>query len=499
MVNNPPLLSALLLIPPLGALLIWLVRDPAKARMVALFTGILNLAIALRVLVLFDGSISGFQFVERTSWIPTLHVDYHLGVDGISILFLPLAALLFVGVILASWTRVRNMPRLFFTLLLFLESLTLGVFCAIDVILFYLFWELTLIPIYFLISLWGIGPYRRHAATKYILFMLVGGVPLLVAFVYLAIHQAEAASGVAQGLTFSYPALFANPIASELQTALFFLLLLGFAAKTPLFPLHTWLPTLTMEGHTSLATLMVGLKIGAYGLMRYLLPLAPDAAREYHWLLAGLGIIGLLYGALAALAQTNIRRMLAYGSMSHVGLVVLGLASLDQAGVQGALFQLLNFTVVAGGLFLLTGFLRHRTGSTDLLSLGGGVKTMPLLVAFFFWMGIASLGVPGTSGFPAEFLILVSALGSHTGAGLAALAAMVLGAAYFLSFFQKSFLGPVKSSLVAQAVDLRPRELVVAVTLGGVILLFGLFPSLVLDLTRESTALWVSHIGAVTP
>lgn len=218
----------------------------------------------------------------------------------------------------------------------------------------------------------------------------------------------------------------------------FLLLLAGFAVKTPVFPLHTWLPVVAMEGPVAVAALMTGLKLGAYGLIRFAVPLAPGAAQELHWLLAGLGVVGILYGALAAIAQTNLRRMLAYASISHVGLVLLGIASFSLQGVQGALFQLLNFTVVAGGLSLLTSFLHQRMGSTDLINLGGAGRSMPLLAAFFFVFALASLGVPGTTGFPAEFLILVSTLQSHTGAGLAALFGMVLGAAYVLDGYWAS-------------------------------------------------------------
>lgn len=495
-----PLLSMLLFTLPAGALLIWLVRDPAKARRIALGTALLDLLLALAVVVHFDTGDGGFQLVERHEWIPTLNVHYLIGVDGISVLFLPLTVLLFVGVILASWTSVGNMPRLYYSLLLLLESATLGIFCALDTVLFFLFWELTLIPIYFLVSLWGIGPHRRFAAVKYTLFMLVGGVPLLFGFMVLAFnHAALAGTGIPTGLSFDYPALLQTPLPHELEMTVFFLLLLGFAVKTPLFPLHTWLPVLTADGPIAIAALMTGLKLGAYGLIRFVVPLAPDAAQELHWLLAGLGVIGILYGALAAMAQTNLRRMLAFSSVSHVGLVVLGIASLNQQGLQGALFQLLNFTLVAGGLFLLTGFLHHRTGTTELIGLGGAARTMPLLASFFLLLGLASMGLPGTSGFPAELLLILSALDTHTGAGLAALFSVVVGAGYFLSIYRRAFLGPVRTIYVEHALDLRKRELLVAVLLTLMVLAMGLYPQGVLDFTRSASEEWVSRLVAATP
>lgn len=363
--------------------------------------------------------------------------------------------------------------------------------------LFFLFWELTLIPLYFLISLWGIGPDRRYAAVKYTLFMLVGGVPLLFAFLLLAFNHVEFSSGTLPGaLMFDYTELLATPLPHSLETVVFLLPLAGFAVKTPVFPLHTWLPVVAMEGPVAVAALMTGLKLGAYGLIRFAVPLAPGAAQELHWLLAGLGVVGILYGALAAIAQTNLRRMLAYASISHVGLVLLGIASFSLQGAQGAVFQLLNFTVVAGGLFLLTSFLHQRMGSTDLINLGGAGRSMPLLAAFFFVFALASLGVPGTTGFPAEFLILVSTLQSHTGAGLAALFGMVLGAAYVLDGYRRTFYGPVGNNVVAEALDLRRRELLVAAVFTALILLAGFYPAVVLDTTQEASTLWVDQLGA---
>jgi NADH-quinone oxidoreductase subunit M len=241
--------------------------------------------------------------------------------------------------------------------------------------------------------------------------------------------------------------------------------------------------------------LLTSLKLGAYGLIRFTVPLAPDAAQELHWLLAGLGVFGLLFGAVAALAQTNLRSMLAYASLSHVGLVLLGIASFNLQGVQGAVLQLVNFTLVAGGLFLLTAFLQQRLGSTDLLSLGGAARSMPLLASFFLFFGLASIGMPGTSGFPAELLILVSAIQTHTGAGLAALFAMVIGAAYFLNIYRRAFLGPVLNQVVAAAADLRPRELALLLVFAALILGFGLFPAPLLEIIRPAAAAWVARLG----
>jgi NADH-quinone oxidoreductase subunit M len=491
-----PLLTLLLLLPLVGAMALWLVPNPQHSRWAALVTAAVELGLGVAVLLRFDASDPGFQLVERAHWIPTLNVHYLVGVDGISVLFLPLAALIFAAAIVASWTSVRTLPRLYYALLLLLEGSTLGIFMALDTMLFFLFWELTLIPLYFLISLWGIGPNRRYAAASYTLFMLAGGVPLLFGFIVLAYHQGEASGiGIPAGLVFDYVELLRTPLAPAWQEVVFFLLLLGFAVKVPLFPFHTWLPVVAKEGPAAVAALLTGLKLGAYGIIRFLVPLTPLAVQRYHWLLAGLGVVGVLYGALGALGQTNLRRMLAFSSMSHVGLVILGVAAFNIQGIQGAVFQLLNFTVVAGGLFLLAGSLHHRIGSTDVISLGGVARTMPMLAAFFLLFGFASMGVPGTNGFPAEHLILIGTLQRHLGAGMAALFGVVLTAGYFLSSYRRSFLGPVRSTAVADAVDLRPRELALAVLLALVLLAAGFWPQGVLDVTQAASGAWVERLG----
>ncbi len=493
--HDLPLLSLILGVPLLGALLVWLARSQAQARTVALGVMVVDLVLTLLAVVTFDAGSAQFQLLERAAWIPTLNVHYLVGVDGISILFLPLTALLFLGVIGASWTSVRTMPRLYYALVLLLAGATLGIFIALDTILFFLFWELTLIPLYFLISLWGVGPNRRFAATKYTLIALVAGVPLLFGFLLLAFrHAAVSGAGVPDGLVFDYLVLAQTPLPAELQTAVFLLLLIGFGVKAAMFPLHTWLPVVAMEGPVAITATLAGLKVGVYGIIRFVVPLAPAAAQELHWLLAGLGVVGILYGALAALAQSNLRRMLAYASVSHVGLVILGIAAFNVQGIQGALFQLANFTIVAGGTFLLTGFLHHRIGSTDFISLGGAARTMPLLAAFYLLLGFAGIGLPGTTGFPAEHLILIGSLQSHLGAGMAALFGVILSATYLLGSYRRAFLGPMRSTVVGEAVDLQPRELAIAGLFALLVLLAGLYPAGVLDLTRTATEGWIAQL-----
>lgn len=482
--SDLPLLPLLIALPVAAAILL-----PAGrwARVGALAAALAELVLALAVAMTVDPAAGGFQLVREVSWIPSLNVHFRVGADGLSALFLPLSAVLFAGVILGSWTSAKTMPRLYFALLLLLEGVTMGIFTALDTMMFFLFWELTLVPIYFLITLWGIGPRRRYAAAKYTLLMLGGGVPLLFGFLLAAFgHETP---------IFDLRALLADPLPPAAQLPVFLLLLLGFAVKTPAVPLHSWLPTVAMEGPAGVAAAMAGLKLGAFGILRFAIPLAPQAAQELHWLLAGMGVLGIVYGALAALAQTNLRRMLAFASVSHVGMVLLGLSSFTIQGLQGAVFLLLNFTLAGGGAFLIVGMLHHRLGSSDLIHLGGIAKAMPMAASLFLLLGLAGLGMPLTSGFPPELLILISALQTHRGAGLAALGGAILGAAYFLGYFRRAFLGPVRSPVVAGSFDLNARELLVAGVLGLLVLVGGLYPAAVLDFTRAAAEAWMAGLG----
>jgi NADH-quinone oxidoreductase subunit M len=305
--------------------------------------------------------------------------------------------------------------------------------------------------------------------------------------------------GQAKGgaLAFDLPTLLATPLPEGVQFVVFLLLLVGFAVKVPLVPVHTWLPSIAMGAPAAVTALLVGLKLGAYGLIRLAIPLAPLAARDLHWLLAGFGTLAILYGGVAALAQSNLRGVLAYASLSHVGLVVLALASFSVSALQGALLLMLNFSVSTGGGFLILSFLQRRTGSTDIAHLGGAMRSMPLLSGFFLLFGLAGIGLPGTSGFPAELLIIVAALHSHTGAGLAALFGTVLAAAAFLAPFRQAFFGPVRNPDVAEAADLLPRETALLLLPALLILAIGVYPLPLLELLRPSAEAWVAGLAGL--
>lgn len=480
-------LPALVLLPFLGSLLCLMAGSERAARGIALATAVLALAVSLAVVVAFDPVSSGFQLVSEASWIPALGVGWHFGVDGLSILFLPATTLLFLASLVVSGRRLIS-PGLHYACVLLLECATLGIFTALDTLLFFFFWELTLLPLYALVALWGLGGSSlsgRIAATRYFLIMLAGGIPLLLAFLIL---------GADAGYVFDLPSLLTATPGRTTQFVVFLLFVVGFGVKVPVVPLHTWLPSLALGGPAAVTALIVGVKLGIYGLMRFAIPLAPVAAQELHWLLAGLGTLGLLYGAVAATAQSNLRGVVAYGSISHVGLALLGLASFSTAALQAVVLLLLGFTFATGGSFLLLYALQRRTGTTDLTALSGVRQRMPRLAAGFLLFGLAGMGMPGTIGFPAEFLIIVTTLQTHGGAALAALFGMVVGAGAFLAPYRSAFFGPLRAGPVAEADDLSARELAVVAVFLFLILIGGIWPQLVLEFVRSSSELWVARL-----
>ena len=484
-----PILSLLVALPLVGAPLCLLARDERLARTIALLTAALALLAALVALGAFDAALSDFQLLHRLPWIPGLGVDWFVGVDGLSILFLPATTLLFLAALVVSGRALSPAPGVYYACVLLLEGATLGIFCALDTLLFFFFWELTLLPLYCLVGMWGLAGSGPRAATRYFLLMLGGGVPLLLAFLVLASHA---------GMSFDLPSLLAAPPGRDIQILVFLLFLVGFGVKVPLVPLHTWLPSLALGGPAAVTALVVGMKLGVYGLLRFAIPLAPVAAQDMHWLLAGLGTLGILYGAVATTAQSNLRGVVAYGSISHVGLALLGLASFSAAGLQATVLLLLGFTLATGGSFLLLAGLQRRIGTTDLTALSGVRQRMPRLAGFFLLFGLAGMGMPGTIGFPAEFLIVVTTLQEHSGAALAALFGMIVGAGAFLGPYRSAFFGPLRPGAVAESDDLTPREFAVALVFAVLLIGAGLFPGVLLDVLRVSAEAWANRLSLTT-
>ncbi|MGY6275697.1 complex I subunit 4 family protein [Methylomonas sp. MgM2] len=491
-----PLLTLCLIWPLFGAVLLLFCINPLQAKRLALLIAGFELCFTLAAVRRFDSAIADFQLLEVVPWVPSLNIHYQLGVDGISILFLPMTALVTLMALLASWNMIQQLSRFHLGLMLALESVTIGVFTSLDLMLFFLFWELTLPPIFFLIGLWGIGAERRYAAMKYTLYMLFGGVPLLFAIILLALDHAQfVGGGIPQDLAFSLPELLKHPAASETQGLVFLLMLLGFGVKAPLFPFHTWLPTVAMEAPAQLSALLTALKLGVYGIVRFAIPLSPSAAMEYRWLLAILGAITLIYGGFIALQQTNLRRLLAYSSVSHVGLVLIGIASFTLSGLQGAIMQLLNFAIVSGSLMLIAGMLQLRLGSNELVHLGGLAKPMPRMTVLFFLFALSSIGLPATNGFPAELLIFVGTVQAYPVLALIVLFAAVIGAAYMLGFVRRCWFGQITHEAVARVQDIRPREMILLALPAILVLVLGVYPQCLFNNQHASISAWVQRLN----
>jgi NADH-quinone oxidoreductase subunit M len=465
--------------PLLGVLVILFLNAEQKnlARWVALITSTITFAISIAVLVQFDASQAGLQMVVNLPWIQVAgwNIAYHLGVDGLSILLLLLTTFLTPISILSTWTAVEDRVKDFMIFFLLLEVGMVGVFLAQDLFLFYIFWEFTLVPMYFLIGVWG-GPRRMYAAIKFFLYTMAGSVLMLLAILWLGI----------QGGTFSVPELIAKDgIPANVQTWLFLAFAAAFAIKVPMWPLHSWLPDAHVEAPTAGSVILAGvlLKMGTYGFLRFNLPLFPIAAVQLAPWMALLAVIGILYGAAVSYAQQDVKKLVAYSSVSHLGFVMLGLFALNPQGIQGAILQMVNHGLSTGALFLIVGMIYERRHTRDLDAFGGLWKIMPIYGVMTLVVSLSSMGLPGLNGFVGEFTILLGAwdagqngaLRSVLFAGFAA-AGVILAAVYMLFMFQKMFLGPVDKEENRTLKDLNWREIITLVPLLVLIFWIGLYP-----------------------
>jgi NADH-quinone oxidoreductase subunit M len=476
-----PILSWLVFLPLIGALIIWVLEDQDLIRKSALGVSGLQLALAALVFKDFVPDSPAMQFTERLAWIPALGINYHLAVDGISVLFVGLTAFLTALVVLYSWDTVRIRIKEYYIALLALETTIVGIFVSLDLILFFVFWELMLIPSYFLIKLWGGGAERQYAALKYVLYTLLGSVFMLVGIVLLNLnyHDWAVAHAIQPAYSFDFLDLLAVPIPPDQQILMFWLIFLGLAFKAPMFPFHTWLPDALVEGPIGMSVVLAGLKLGTYGFMRFSLPLLPDASTDSHVVttLMTLALVGILYGAIVALIQPDFRRLLAFSSISHLGFVVLGIFALNFQGLQGSLLTMINLGFSTAGLFFIAGFLYVRRHSTDLSAFGGAAKQVPLLATFLLIIGLASIGLPGTNGFVGEFLILLGAFQAYWLFGVFAVTGVIFGAAYFLWYYERAMFGPLSPNFPRTIADLNAREMIIAVSLSVMIFWIGLYPS----------------------
>jgi NADH-quinone oxidoreductase subunit M len=489
-----PLLSTIIFLPSLGALLAFLISSEELVKRMALLTTTLTFLISLIPFFLFDPSAAAMQFFERADWIPALGIRYEVGVDGISLLLIVLTTFLMPLTVLSAWDSVHERSREFLICLLFLESGMVGVFAAVDLFLFYVFWEATLIPMYFLIGVWG-GPRRIYAAVKFMLYTMAGSLLMLVAILALYFLHRQA-TGEA---TFNLFQLLQLDLPLSTQRWLFLAFFLAFAIKVPLFPFHTWLPDAHVEAPTAGSVLLAGvlLKMGTYGFVRFCLPLFPAASFEATHIIATLAVVGIIYGALMALVQSDIKKLVAYSSVSHLGFVVLGIFAFTSQGLDGAVLQMVNHGVSTGALFLLVGMIYDRRHSRLIADFGGLAKIVPLFAAFFLVVSLSSIGLPGLNGFVGEFLILLGAFRTLPTFAVIGALGVILAAVYMLWMYQRVMFGEVTHEENTHLRDLNIRELTVLVPVVLVIVWIGVYPQPFLKRLEVSTGAIVERVNTV--
>lgn len=497
--NDSSILSWMVFTPVLGAVIIVLIPGQMKAliRWVAVAAAGVPLIQAVILFFRFDRGEAGFQFVQKQPWIELFNVEYFVGVDGLSITMVLLTALLSFICIVASWGTQRGVKG-YFSLFLLLEAGMMGVFVALDFFLFYIFWEVVLLPMYFLIGIWG-GPKKEYAAIKFFLYTLFGSVLILV--VMLAFYFGSDVDPLMPGAQHTFnlvklsdPAVQTGWLASavNLRWALFLMLFVGFAIKVPIFPFHTWLPLAHVEAPTPVSVILAGvlLKMGAYGLLRISFPLLPDITRSFAVWLAVLGVINIIYGALCAMAQTDLKRLVAYSSISHMGFVCLGMASLTHEGINGAVLQMFNHGIITAMLFLLVGVIYDRAHHREINGFGGLGERMPIYTGFTAFAFFAALGLPGLSAFISEVLCLLGGFQSQISfwfrpLTIVATLGIVLGAAYLLWTLQRMFWGPLNKKY-ASLPDLNGREIFTLAPLAAIVVVLGIFPMHVISLINAS-------------
>ncbi len=483
-----PILGLMILLPLIAAAGLYMVKSAAQQRLIALGGAGLGLLLGLIAVIAYTPGAADLQLAQNASWMPALGASFHLGVDGVSVFFLPLTAFVILLAMVSGGAAPSGSARWYWANLLMLQAAAVGVYTAVDLVLFFLFWEAMLIPSYFLIRSWGVGSGRQSAAMKYVLYMMIGSVPLLIAVAVL---------GAMFG-TFNLVALQSAEIPASLQAVLFVLLFISFAVKAPLPPFHTWLPSVAMEGPAGMAIFLVGLKMGTFGMIKVLLPLVPDAVVAWQPVLVWYGVGAMLYAGVIALAQTNMRRMLAYASVSHVGLVVAGIFTLNASGLQGAVMAMVNFGLASTLLMLLAGSVHQRLGTTELTGLGGLARHAPVLATAFFVAGLAAIGMPGTSGFQGEFALLLGVFSHGTAVGIFALLGVILGAGYVLWFYERAFFGPAKSVNVSTIRDLNKQERWGATAAVALVFVIGLLPMMAVPTVTATTDQMVSTLEART-
>jgi len=491
----PHLVSWIMLIPLIGLVIVGLLpvraggRHVETIRWVTLGVTLLTLGLAVGLWASFDHAASGPQFVDRMEWIPTVGTQYAVGVDGISLPLVLLTAFLVPLCVLGSWRSIATNVKAFMMLILLVEGAVTGVFTALDAFLFFFFWEITMIPTYFMIALWG-GPQRTQAAIKFVLFSLTGSLLLLVGI--LTLHHV--------GGTYDMLALMQVEYAPKVQFWIFLALFLGFGIKVPMLLVHGWLADAHGEAPTAGSVILSGLllKMGAYGLLRFCLPMLPEASAAFAPLIQGLSVLAILYGGAMALAQPDFKRLIAYSSIAHMGFVTLGIFGLNTQSVQGAVLQMVNHGITTGALFLVVGMLYDRTHDRTINNYGGLHQVMPRFAVVLSLFTVASFGLPGTGNFIGEFLVLAGTVSHSYFMVLLVLVGIVLGAAYMLGMFRRLVLGPV-SPQSATLHDLNRREIACVIPLALAVFVIGLYPTVMLDLMDASVTTLAQDFAQVQP
>ena len=494
------LLSILTWLPIAGGIVVLLLgeKNIRIGRWAALATALAAFGLSIPLYLDFNSSTAAFQFIERMEWIPAFHATYYLGVDGISLPLILLTTFITIPVVVAAWTVIEQRPAQYYAAFLIMEGLMIGVFSALDSLLFYFFWEAMLIPMFLIIGVWG-GPRRVYATLKFFLYTFLGSVFMLVALIYMNLRAPD----------FSIAAFQQLPLTMNEQYWIFIAFLLAFAVKVPMVPVHTWLPDAHVEAPTggSVVLAAIMLKMGGYGFLRFSLPITPDASRELDWLLIGLSLIAVVYIGFVALVQTDMKKLIAYSSIAHMGFVTLGsfivydivaaTGAVQGAGmgITGAMVQMVSHGLISGALFLCVGVMYDRVHSREISAYGGVINTMPKFAAFMVLFALANAGLPGTSGFVGEFLVIIAAFKANFWYAFLAGLTLILGAAYTLWLVKRVIFGEVANHHVAELQDLNYREFIILGVLAIAVLAVGLWPAPLTDVMEATVQHLVQQIA----
>ena len=492
MIDNWPILSIVTFLPLAGVLFLLLIKGDEKAlaqnsRFVAMWVSGFTFLVSLTLLIGFDSSVTGYQFEEKAVWLAGTGIGYHMGVDGISMPFVLLSTLLTPLSILASWRAITHRVREYMIAFLVLETMMVGMFVSLDMLMFYLFFEAVLIPMFLIIGIWG-GARRVYAAFKFFLYTLLGSVLMLVCMLAMYIDAG----------TTDIPALTAHQFAESTQTWLFLGFLASFAVKVPMWPVHTWLPDAHVEAPTAGSMILAGvlLKMGGYGFLRFSLPMFPLASEFFAPLIFTLSIIAVIYTSLVALAQSDMKKMIAYSSVAHMAFVTIGIFTMTEQGIAGAMFQMISHGLVSAALFFCVGVVYDRLHTREISAYGGVAAVMPRYAVFFMFMMLASVGLPGTSGFVGEMLVLVGAWHASSWVAFFTATGLVLGATYMLWLYRRVMFGAIVNDQVKAMEPMQMREFLIFLPLTFLVLLFGVYPMVLLDVMAVSIQFLLDGLSA---